>query len=414
VTLPDGLGGRRDVLLGRHGTPESRAEYARVIAEWEASGRRAPPARGGKAGPPDLTVNELCLAYWRYVEGYYVKNGEPTSEQDTVRQAVRFVKQLYGHTAARDYGPLALKAVRAVMVGHPITRKVKVKDPQTGKVREEVKHLRQGLARRFINKQVGRVKRMFSWAVEEELLPVEVYQALACVKGLKKGKGKAREKPRVKPVAPEAVEAVRPHLPPAVLAMMDVQLLCCCRPQDVVALRGDRIDRTGPVWEYRPPRYKTEHKNDDDSADRERVVYLGPRAQAVLKPWLDAAGDGYLFSPRRAEEARNAARKEGRKTPRWPSHVRHQAKKRKARPKGPPGECYDVASYRRAVRRACLKAGIPVWCPLQLRHSGGTAVRKRYGLEASQAVLGHAELGVTQVYAEVDRETARRVMGEIG
>jgi hypothetical protein len=35
VTLTDGLGGRRDVLLGKYGTPESRAEYARVLAEWE-------------------------------------------------------------------------------------------------------------------------------------------------------------------------------------------------------------------------------------------------------------------------------------------------------------------------------------------------------------------------------------------
>src|SRR5262249_20655087 len=40
VTLTDGLGNRRDVLLGKHGTPESRLEYSRVIAEWEASGRR--------------------------------------------------------------------------------------------------------------------------------------------------------------------------------------------------------------------------------------------------------------------------------------------------------------------------------------------------------------------------------------
>jgi integrase len=73
-----------------------------------------------------------------------------------------------------------------------------------------------------------------------------------------------------------------------------------------------------------------------------------------------------------------------------------------------------VASYRRAIRRACEKGGIPIWCPNQLRHSRGTEIRKRYGLEASQAVLGHSELGVTQVYAEVDHDTARRVMGEIG
>src|SRR5262249_337342 len=36
-TLTDGTGGRRDVLLGKYGTKESRQEYARVISEWEAS-----------------------------------------------------------------------------------------------------------------------------------------------------------------------------------------------------------------------------------------------------------------------------------------------------------------------------------------------------------------------------------------
>jgi hypothetical protein len=62
-----------------------------------------------------------------------------------------------------------LKAVRQAMIDHTITRKVKVTDPETGEVRQEERVLRKGLARRFINKQVGRIKRMFSWAVEEEL-----------------------------------------------------------------------------------------------------------------------------------------------------------------------------------------------------------------------------------------------------
>ena len=39
------LGGR-DVYLGKHGTPESRAEYDRVIAEWLANGRQIPASRG--------------------------------------------------------------------------------------------------------------------------------------------------------------------------------------------------------------------------------------------------------------------------------------------------------------------------------------------------------------------------------
>ena len=75
---------------------------------------------------------------------------------------------------------------------------------------------------------------------------------------------------------------------------------------------------------------------------------------------------------------------------------------------------YDAASYRRAVRRACKRAGIPVWFPLQLRHSAATLIRREFGLEASQAVLGHAELGVTQVYAERDMQAARQVMARIG
>src|SRR5947208_12613140 len=78
VTLADGLGSRRDVLLGRYGTPESRAEYARVIAEWEANGRRL--ANPSTATGSDLSMNELLLGYWNHAQDYYRKNGEPTTQ----------------------------------------------------------------------------------------------------------------------------------------------------------------------------------------------------------------------------------------------------------------------------------------------------------------------------------------------
>jgi hypothetical protein len=86
---------------------------------------------------------------------------------------------------------------------------VRIWDKATGSVREEIKVLRHGLARRHLNKQIGRIKRMFAWAVEEELVPAPVHQALLCVKGLKKGKGGAREKPRIQRV-PDAFVAARP------------------------------------------------------------------------------------------------------------------------------------------------------------------------------------------------------------
>ena len=83
VTLRDGCGGRRDILLGKYGTQSSRIEYARVIAEWEASGNRFPrPALS-----TNLTLNELMLSYWQFAEGYYHKNSQPTKQLDRVKRA---------------------------------------------------------------------------------------------------------------------------------------------------------------------------------------------------------------------------------------------------------------------------------------------------------------------------------------
>src|SRR5258708_2034106 len=100
------LGGK-DIYLGPYGSTESQDQYRRVIGEWLANQKQ-----GGSDGEHyrhDLTVVELISSYWRHVETYYVKDGKPTSEPDTIRQALRFVRRLYEQTAARDFGPLALK-----------------------------------------------------------------------------------------------------------------------------------------------------------------------------------------------------------------------------------------------------------------------------------------------------------------
>jgi hypothetical protein len=106
--------GGRDVYLGRHESPESRAEYDRIIAEWLATGRR--PITADSASPTDLSVNEMMLAYLRHADSYYVKNGEPTTEPINIRLALRPLRQLYGHTLAREFGPLRLKTVRQAMI----------------------------------------------------------------------------------------------------------------------------------------------------------------------------------------------------------------------------------------------------------------------------------------------------------
>jgi hypothetical protein len=84
------LGGR-DVYLGRFGSPESQADYDRLIAEWLSNGRRLPgPASESGA---DLTVNEMLLAYLRHADSYDTKGGRPTSAPKNIRLALRPLRQ---------------------------------------------------------------------------------------------------------------------------------------------------------------------------------------------------------------------------------------------------------------------------------------------------------------------------------
>src|SRR5262249_47015308 len=179
VTLTDGLGGRRDVLLGKYGTRESRTRYAQVIQEWESSGRRLP----GPA-PADLTVTELILRYWTFAKGYYRKNGKATEQQHRIRMVLSVLKGMYGPSPAALFGPKSLKAVRDRMITLPCglckgtgqlqepRRKDDRRSGNTGTTCSRCQGKGQrGWARRTINTAVGCIKRLFKWAVAEELVP---------------------------------------------------------------------------------------------------------------------------------------------------------------------------------------------------------------------------------------------------
>jgi integrase len=406
VTLTDGLGRRRDVLLGKYGTKESRLEYTRVIAEWEANGRR-PVSKADDSAAADLTVNELAVAFWQHVEQHYRHlDGTPTSEQSDYKLSLRPLKHLYGHTTARDFGPLALKAVRQLMMdGY-----------------EHPKHgLQSKLARSVVNQRVGRIRRLFAWAVENEMVPSGVLHGLEAVRGLQRGRCTARETEPIKPVAEHIVNLTLPFLRPQVAAMVRLQLLTGMRPGEVVILRAIDIDMTGSLWVYRPRHHKTAHRG------QQRVVLIGPRAQEVVRQYLKPDVEAFLFSPAEAVEAQHAQRGKERKTKVPPSQARRT---RKAKPKRKPKNHYTVASYGRAIARACEKADqaahqkdqtipedrviVPHWHPHQLRHAKATEIRKEFGLDAARAVLGHRSPVITEVYAELDLDKAAEVMGRLG
>jgi integrase len=412
--------------------PDVQAEYDRVIAEWLASGRgRAQPPQERAAGP---TVEELLAAFWAHAEEHYRHpDGRPTSELREYAPSLRPLRHLYAALPARDFSPSKLKAVRELMVqgyDHPKY------GPQLP------------LSRGVVNQRVRRIIRAFKWAVGEELAPVEVYQSLKAVPGLQKGRSKARETEPVKPVDPAVVQKTLPHLQVATAGMVRLQLVTGMRPGEVCGLRLADLDRSGPVWLYRPAAHKTAWKG------KERVVAIGPKGQAVILDFVrlrcplcgvegrpprigcrdgalcgpcadrtDEAGvcgpwkrcevqpaDAYLFSPRLAMLERDEDRRAKRKSKVQPS----QRWRRKKSPAVKPRDAYDRHSYGQAVARACEKAGVPHWHPNQLRHTHATEVRRRYGLEAAQVALGHSQANVTQVYAERDLALAARVASEMG
>jgi len=373
--------GGRDIYLGRFGTSESVEKYRKLVADLLTSGTSLPsePAVAA-ASAQGLSVNELLLAYWRFAEGYYRKDGKPTSEQHLLRVVMRHLREEFGTTPAGDFGPLRLKLLREVMIG-------------------------KGMARSSVNQQIGRAKRIFRWAVENELVPAPVYQALAAVAGLRKGRTVAREPTPVLPVSKATIDATLPHLNRQVGAMVRLQALTGMRPGEVCRLRPCEVDTSGKVWEYRPGSHKTDHHG------HARVVYIGPKGQRVLAPWLTGrAADAHCFSPAEAKAERHVAMRKARKTRVQPS----QRNRAKRNPKRQPGDRYATASYANAIERACLKAGIEPWAPNRIRHTRATAVRKQFGLEAAQVTLGHSKANTTEVYAERDAELARRVASEMG
>ena len=372
------------------------------MSEWLAGGRQ-PTVTAGDG----LTIVEAIARYWRHAKQYYVKNGRPTAEQACIRAALRFVIALYADTPAAEFSPVSLKAVRNQMV-------------------------EAGSARSTVNKNIGRVRRVFRWLASEQLIAVAVYQSLTVVDGLRKGRTTAREPEPVAPVDDATVEQTMPFLPDVVRDMIRVARFTGMRPAEVCNLRPGDLDRSGDVWKFTPQSHKSEHRGG------RRTVCIGPRAQEVLLKYLARAPESFCFSPADSEAKRLAARHAARTVPITCGNRPNSNRRRK--PRRAAGEHYSAGAFRRSVHRGCDRAfphptlaAIPKtklaaeqlaelkkwqaahrWSPNQLRHSAATEIRRQFGLEAASVVLGHARADVTQIYAERDLSLAAHVAREVG
>lgn len=385
------VGGARH-YLGVFGSGESRERYARILAEWSATGRAGPRE------PNEITIAEVVAVFWPWCEHYYRKpNSDTTSEVEMFRLAFRPLVALYGRTKAAEFGPLRLRAVRQEMIDG-------------------------GLTRGYINKQVGRLKRMFKWAASEEMIDAAVYHGLQTVSGLKFGRTAAVEAAGVKPVPDSTVNATLPHMTPTLRAMVQIQRLTGMRPGELVLMRTGDLDMSGKVWTFAPEYHKTQYRG------RTRQAFLGPKAQEIIRPFLRTSLQAYIFQPQQSERERRAVMHAQRKTPMSCGNT--PGSNRTSHPKRAPRDRYTTESFNRAVTYACRRA-FPApegttgedlkawrrehkWTPLQIRHRFGTDIRRTHGLEAAQVLLGHAKADTSEIYAERDVAAAVAVAAQVG
>ena len=109
----------QDHYLGEYGSAENKSAYDRLISQWLANGRKPIDLSDPE---PEITVIEICAAYWRHCKGHYVKDGKPTAEQDGIKAAMKRLKEEFRSLAASELGPLKIQALQQRFVRDGVSR----------------------------------------------------------------------------------------------------------------------------------------------------------------------------------------------------------------------------------------------------------------------------------------------------
>jgi integrase len=373
----------RNIYLGRTGDPKTLARYAMFISDYQANGLIVPDGFNSRAvddraelllssAPlPDehkedepLTVGHLCEKYKAHIAKRYSGDHQI---QDLARKqrVVDDILETDSETLVEKFGPKKLKSLRQHWVDSGI------------------------ISRKYANRLTNEAKSMFRWGVAEEIVQAAVVVALEALAPLQGGEA-AYELDDRKAVPLDVVRATAAHLSPVVKAMVRLQVTTGMRPSEICVMRPMDIDRSGPVWFYRPPNHKTKHKG------QKREIPLVGDARAVVEDYINRAADAFLFSPAEGMAWFRAKQRSERQSKVQPS----QRDRRKTDPQKQPGDQYDSGSFRQAITRACKLAKVERWTPYQIRHLAGTVVAEALGLENAKALLGHSDIKTTQIYSK--------------
>jgi len=339
--------------LGKWGTDQARAKYNALITKWRENQTAASTAAVDRC-----LVSELAADYIDHLREYF---GPGHNRATSVIPVIKRFGLHFGDLWTDEFRPRHLEQARTIWI-------------------------KRKCARVYINRAVREIVRCFGWGVTKDMVPAGTWQALQAVQSLAVGRYGVREVDPIRPVSVDVVDATIPMLPEQVADMVRVQLLCGCRPNEIMRLTPGQIDRSGDVWKYMPVRHKNTWRG------KSRTIYFGPQAQAVLTKYLLRPDDQCCFLT---------------------AH----------------GKPFARGGYRQVIRRAVERINtkrledaqegekpelLPHWVPGQLRHTAATELRKMKNLEAARAVLGHSSATVTQIYADLNEEPALEIARKLG
>ena len=354
VALP-GSEGRKDYTLvmpcSGERIPASANKSLAESAAWRLWENAARQAAGGNA--PTFTVNDLCDRWAAHAATYYAGSKEAV---DCVR-GLRLFREMFGNRPVEALTHPDMIAFRDALA-------------------------RKNYVRGTVNKYLGFAKRMFAWALDERIISAQTKAECTAIAPLKPHRGSVRESTPIEAVPDADVERTCAELVPSIADMVRVHRLCGARPDEMCQLNWQLVEKRGEVWLFRP-----HHKN--EWRNKPRVIVFGPRAQRILAKY---EGEGFVFSPQLAVAEQYNRIIAAAKCHRKPEKVKGVPRKA--------GERWLVNAYARAITNAAARAGVAHWHPNQLRHTCATEVRRKFGIEAASAVLGHTlGLRITNRYS---------------
>ena len=289
-----------------------------------------------------LTVESVIYAFLDFADSDYLSR-----HPKNLRSGLMKLCAMFGNLPASEFRALRFRQWRDALVEGNLSERL--------------------LSRKYINRLTKYVCQAWAWAVSMEMVAPDSLAALKSVPALRAGRTTAPETEPVKPVEPERVIALLPHLSKPMAAILELLRLTGARTGEIRTMIQGEIDMTRDCWIYAPGSHKTAHHG------KQRVIPLDEPCQRVLLPWMRPfIPDAIVFENPRT------------------------------------GKCYGKDSLYNAVQRACARSGIETFHPHQIRHQVLGEVRRSGDLDAAQGLAGHASRSTTEAYAPVDFEAAMR------